>query len=64
MSVLPVPKLVRTSTCEISYREVGEGPALVVLHGGGPGASGWGNFGSNTPAFSDRYRVIVPGPRW
>lgn len=65
MSVPPEPKLVRTSTCEISYREVGDGPALVVLHGGGPGASGWGNFGSNTAAFSDRYRVIVPDlPGW
>ncbi len=63
--VPPDPKVVRTSTCEISYREVGEGPALVVFHGGGPGASGWGNFGANVADFSDRYRVIVPDlPGW
>jgi pimeloyl-ACP methyl ester carboxylesterase len=65
MTVSPDPQVVRTSKCEISYREVGEGPAFVTFHGGGPGASGWGNFGSNVADFSDRYRVIVPDlPGW
>jgi pimeloyl-ACP methyl ester carboxylesterase len=50
----------KTSEAVISYRDVGTGPVLLVLHGGGPGATGWGNFGLNVDDFKDRYRVIVP----
>ena len=65
MTVPPDPRIVRTSNCEIAYREVGDGPALVAFHGGGPGASGWGNFGANVADFSARHRVIVPDlPGW
>jgi pimeloyl-ACP methyl ester carboxylesterase len=36
-----------------------------MLHGTGPGASGWSNFRLTVPAFSDRHRVIVPDlPRY
>jgi hypothetical protein len=35
---------VTTSLGEIAIAETGEGPALVMLHGGGPGASGVSNF--------------------
>lgn len=35
-------------------------PALVLLHGGGPGASGWSNYAGNIPALAERFRVIVP----
>lgn len=49
---------------KIHYREVGGGTPLVMLHGTGPGASGWSNFRSTVPAFPD-YRVIVPDlPRY
>jgi len=43
----------------IHYNEIGEGPALVFVHGGGPGASGLSNFSRNMEAFADRYRVIA-----
>jgi 4,5:9,10-diseco-3-hydroxy-5,9,17-trioxoandrosta-1(10),2-diene-4-oate hydrolase len=39
--------------------EQGEGPAVVLLHGGGPGASGLSNFGPNVRAFAERFRTIV-----
>jgi 4,5:9,10-diseco-3-hydroxy-5,9,17-trioxoandrosta-1(10),2-diene-4-oate hydrolase len=33
---------------------------VVMLHGGGPGASAWSNFGRNLPVFATRYRVLMP----
>ncbi|MFC4853671.1 4,5:9,10-diseco-3-hydroxy-5,9,17-trioxoandrosta-1(10),2-diene-4-oate hydrolase [Actinophytocola glycyrrhizae] len=43
----------------LHYYEAGEGEIVVMLHGGGPGASGWSNFGRNLPVFARRYRTIV-----
>jgi 4,5:9,10-diseco-3-hydroxy-5,9,17-trioxoandrosta-1(10),2-diene-4-oate hydrolase len=51
---------VQTSLGEIAVAEVGEGPVLVMLHGGGPGASGTANYQQNLPALSQRFRVILP----
>ena len=33
---------------------------VVLLHGGGPGASGWSNFGRNLPVFAERFRTLMP----
>jgi pimeloyl-ACP methyl ester carboxylesterase len=49
-----------TERLRIHYSELGEGPPLLMLQGGGPGATGWGNFGGNATALADRFRVIVP----
>ena len=38
----------------------GPGPAVVMLHGGGPGASGVSNYSRNIDALAASYRVIVP----
>jgi 4,5:9,10-diseco-3-hydroxy-5,9,17-trioxoandrosta-1(10),2-diene-4-oate hydrolase len=40
--------------------QVGEGPALLLLHGGGPGATGASNFIRNAPALAKHFRLIVP----
>ena len=46
---------------EIHHHEIGEGSPLVLLHGGGPGASGWGNYEGNAGHFAERgYRVLMP----
>lgn len=46
---------------QIAIREVGAGPAIVFIHGSGPGASGYSNFRLNTRAFVDAgFRVILP----
>jgi 4,5:9,10-diseco-3-hydroxy-5,9,17-trioxoandrosta-1(10),2-diene-4-oate hydrolase len=34
-------------------------PPVVLLHGGGPGASAWSNFGRNLPVFADRFRTLM-----
>lgn len=45
---------------KIAYQEIGEGPALVLIHGGGPGATGASNYARNALALADRgNRVIV-----
>jgi 4,5:9,10-diseco-3-hydroxy-5,9,17-trioxoandrosta-1(10),2-diene-4-oate hydrolase len=33
--------------------------AVVMLHGGGPGASAWSNFGRNLPVFAARFRTLL-----
>ena len=44
---------------KIHYNEAGSGDPLVMLHGGGPGASGWSNFATNIGPLSERFRVIL-----
>lgn len=36
-----------------------EGPLLLLIHGGAPGAYGWGNFGQNVAAFAENFRTVV-----
>lgn len=42
------------------YHEAGQGEPLFLLHGSGPGVSGWANWAASVPVFADRWRVIVP----
>jgi 4,5:9,10-diseco-3-hydroxy-5,9,17-trioxoandrosta-1(10),2-diene-4-oate hydrolase len=44
----------------IFVSETGGGPAVVMLHGGGPGASGVSNYSRNIDALAQHFRVIVP----
>ena len=44
----------------IFFAERGNGPAIIMLHGGGPGASGVSNYSRNIDALARSYRVIVP----
>jgi 4,5:9,10-diseco-3-hydroxy-5,9,17-trioxoandrosta-1(10),2-diene-4-oate hydrolase len=50
-----------TGGYDISVAEMGSGPAVVFIHGSGPGASGASNFRQNAGAFAEAgYRVILP----
>jgi 4,5:9,10-diseco-3-hydroxy-5,9,17-trioxoandrosta-1(10),2-diene-4-oate hydrolase len=33
--------------------------SVVLLHGGGPGASSWSNFGRNMPVIAKRFRAVM-----
>ena len=48
------------SGLKLHYHESGTGDAVVLLHGGGPGASAWSNFGRNIPVFGKEFHVIAP----
>lgn len=52
--------MVSTSYGDMAVAEVGSGPTLVMLHGGGPGASGESNYHQNLAALSRRFRVVLP----
>ena len=49
----------------LNYYEAGEptatggGLPLVMLHGGGPGASAWSNFGAALPGFADQFHTLL-----
>jgi 4,5:9,10-diseco-3-hydroxy-5,9,17-trioxoandrosta-1(10),2-diene-4-oate hydrolase len=44
----------------IFFTETGTGPPVVMLHGGGPGASGMSNYSRNIDVLATQFRVIVP----
>ena len=43
----------------IHYNDAGEGFPSILIHGGGPGATGWSNYRRNVDALSETGRVIV-----
>jgi len=56
---------VRTDDWTIRYHEAGTGHPVVLLHGGGPGATGWSNFSPNIEALARHFRVLAPDmPGW
>ncbi|WP_328399922.1 alpha/beta fold hydrolase [Nocardia sp. NBC_00403] len=44
---------------KLRYHEAGSGPPLVLLHGSGPGVSGWANFGGNLPVLAEHFRCLI-----
>lgn len=52
-------KFVKTGDVTIHYHEVGTGPAVILIHGGGPGASGLSNYSRNIGALGQRFRAIA-----
>ncbi|GAY16765.1 alpha/beta fold hydrolase [Mycobacterium sp. shizuoka-1] len=61
MTTVQLEYSVRVSGTDLFVADTsGDGPAVVLLHGGGPGASGLSNYSRNIDALSRRYRVLVP----
>ena len=57
--------IVQTPDYRIQVNEVGTGHPVFLIHGSGPGATGWSNFAPNMPALSKHYRCIaVTMPGW
>lgn len=49
------------SDLKLHYHEagVGNGPTIVLLHGGGPGASSWSNFSKNIAVLAENFHVLA-----
>ena len=63
MSITPASPSARTVALgnrQIHLHEFGAGPPVLMLHGGGPGASGLSNYARNIDALAARFRVLVP----
>jgi len=52
-------RFVEAGGVRIHLHEAGTGPLLLLIHGGAPGAYGWGNFGQNLAAFAERFRTVI-----
>jgi 2-hydroxy-6-oxonona-2,4-dienedioate hydrolase len=58
-------KRIKTKNWDIHYHEAGKGHPVILVHGGGPGASGWSNFHPNIPYLSERFHVFaIDLPGW
>ena len=58
-----LPKEGKTAVVDgrpIYYLDLGKGTPIVLLHGGGPGASGFSNYNRNIEALQAKYRLIIP----
>lgn len=58
-------RFVETTSWKLKYNEAGEGHPVILLHGSGPGATGWSNFSPNIGPLSESFRVLaLDAPGW
>lgn len=58
-------RFAQTGRWKIHYNEAGEGHPVILLHGTGPGATGWSNFHQNMAGLAKNFRVIaIDFPGW
>ncbi len=58
-------RFIENDGIRIHLNEAGDGHPVVFLHGSGPGATGWSNFGPNITTLSQRFRAIaLDMPGW
>lgn len=65
LSETDTSRTVQAGATKLHYNEAGAGAPLILLHGSGPGATGWSNFAPNIGPLSARFRVFaVDMPGW
>jgi pimeloyl-ACP methyl ester carboxylesterase len=52
-------RFITSGGMKIHINEAGNGHPVIFLHGSGPGATGWSNFGPNIAALANRFRTIA-----
>jgi pimeloyl-ACP methyl ester carboxylesterase len=48
-----------TANGVLRYHEAGSGSPLLLLHGSGPGVTGWRNFRGNLAVFAEHFRCLI-----
>jgi 2-hydroxymuconate-semialdehyde hydrolase len=57
---LEIANSIRTGSFDTNYHDVGEGRPVVLIHGSGPGVTGWANWRLVLPELARRFRVLAP----
>ncbi|QBQ99604.1 alpha/beta fold hydrolase [Paraburkholderia pallida] len=58
-------RTIKTRDWQLHYEEAGQGHPVILLHGSGPGATGWSNFRGNIEALARHFHVYaVDMPGW
>ena len=58
-------RTVQTRDWKLRYYEAGAGHPVILLHGSGPGATGWSNFSGNIESLAESFHVYaVDMPGW
>ena len=55
-----IQKVLNIGPRRLAVTETGDGPPLLMLHGGGAGASGLSNYSRNVEALSRKFRLVIP----
>jgi 4,5:9,10-diseco-3-hydroxy-5,9,17-trioxoandrosta-1(10),2-diene-4-oate hydrolase len=56
---VPAPTVLGGTGRAVAGSSPGDADAVVLLHGGGPGASAWSNFGRNMPVIAAAFRTVM-----
>ena len=60
MSNPEIGRSVTAAGIRTNLHDIGQGPPILMIHGSGPGVSGWANWRLNMPVLAQRARVIAP----
>lgn len=52
-------KDVQCRSFRLHYHEAGSGPGIIMLHGGIPGSTAWGNYQRNFPFLAQHFRAVA-----
>lgn len=55
-----VGKTIEVNGIKTNYLDIGEGTPVLMIHGSGPGVTGWANWRLNAPTLSQSLRLIIP----
>ena len=52
-------RMVKAGNVNVHYHDAGKGFPVVLVHGGGPGATGWSNYSKNVDMLAQHWRVLI-----